>query len=161
MIGLNNMIKFEKINKMQFKNDCKHGEYSNIKLPRRSTTGSAGYDFISPIDVKMLPKRSYLIPTGIKCFMDNDMVLKVYIRSSMAIKHGIRLVNSVAIIDSDFALNTNNDGHIHIAVENIGHEVYEIKIGDKIAQGIICKYYTTDDDDVDAERTGGIGSTGN
>ena len=33
--------------------------------------------------------------------------------------------------------------------------------GDKYAQGIFLKYYLTDDDIAEGQRTGGFGSTGN
>lgn len=154
------MIKFEKINKEQFKKDCNYGKYSDISIPQRSTIGSAGYDIRSPIDINLHPNKTYLIPTGIKCFMDKNIVLQLYIRSSMAIKHNLILLNSVGIVDSDFASNEDNDGHIHICIKNNGNEIYKINIGDKIAQGVFTKYLMTDDDNAHGIRNGGVGSTG-
>ena len=40
--------------------------YNAIKLPRRATKGSAGYDFYTPIDLKIAPQETVLIPTGIR-----------------------------------------------------------------------------------------------
>ena len=80
-------------------------KYFNIKIPERSTTKSAGYDFYSPVDVTLQPNMVYMVPTGIKAFMYPDEVLQIYIRSSMAIKHGIKLTN-----DSGIIMNEDNEG---------------------------------------------------
>ena len=40
--------------------------YNAIKLPRRATKGSAGYDFYTRIDLKIAPQETVLIPTGIR-----------------------------------------------------------------------------------------------
>lgn len=142
--------------------------YYNIKIPERATKYSAGYDFYSPISIRLYPHKVYMIPTGIKAYMDVDEVLQIYIRSSMAIKHGIKLANSVAIIDSDYYNNPDNEGHIFICLENTSITPYTINIGDKIAQGIFMQYWLVDDDkyfsDIElvnqSVRVGGIGSTG-
>lgn len=154
------MRKFEKITKEQWAKDSSV-DYDNIILPVRSTSGSAGYDFVSPVKALLMPRRNYLLPTGIKCQMNSDEVLQVFIRSSMAIKNDITLKNHVGIIDSDYFNNPDNEGHIHIALKNESPYPYEIYVGDKIAQGIFIKYLTTDDDNVKNARNGGFGSTGN
>ena len=46
--------------------------------------------------------RPTLVPTGVKCKLDENKVLQTYIRSSSALKHGLQLANSVGIIDSDY-----------------------------------------------------------
>lgn len=151
---------FEKISEEQFEKNTINAKYENIKIPSRATNNSAGYDFYSPERVILFPNNVYMIPTGIKAYMECDEVLQIYIRSSMAIKHGIKLTNSVGIIDSDYADNNSNEGHIFICLENPTDVIYTIDIGDKIAQGIFTKYLTTGDV-VENERNGGIGSTGN
>ena len=57
--------------------DPKGQYYDNIKLPQRATSGSAGYDFCSPIDVLLGPKESVRIPTGIRCRIDEGYVLEL------------------------------------------------------------------------------------
>jgi len=86
----------------------------------------------------------------------------VHIRSSMAIKKGIRLVNNVGIIDADYYNNPDNEGHIMLALVNTGLEPMVLKKGERVAQGIFYKYLTTDDDkETEKEnRSGGFGSTG-
>lgn len=132
----------------------------NAKLPVRSTSGSAGYDFVTPIDFTLEPGESFMVKTDIKAYMPKDIVLQIYPRSSMGIKKDIMLKNLTGIIDSDYADNPDNEGNIGIVLYNYGTEKREFKAGDRIAQGIFVKFFTADDDTADGERTGGYGSTG-
>lgn len=127
-------------------------------LPSRSTANSAAYDFFSPIDVIIKPGESVLIWTDIKCFMKKNEYLAIYVRSSMGTKR-INLINQVGIIDSDYYGNPDTDGNIGINLYNFGEHPYEIKAGDKIAQGIFSKYLTCGDKPI-TKRKGGFGSTG-
>lgn len=144
---------FEKINK-----------YKDVvfPMPVRKTKTSAGYDICVPEDVALLPGRMVMVPTGVKAYMQEDEFLGVHIRSSMAIKKGIRLVNNVGIIDADYYNNPDNEGHIMLALVNTGLEPMVLKKGERVAQGIFYKYLTTDDDkETEKEdRSGGFGSTG-
>lgn len=130
--------------------------YDEIKLPKRSTTGSAGYDFYMPYDCYLSLGNTKIL-TGIRAVMPQNVVLQLYPRSSLGFKYGFQLINTVGIIDSDYA-NAENEGHIMAKVHlDVPHQFYK---GDKFMQGIFIPYYTTDDDNVTAERVGGIGSTG-
>ena len=51
--------------------------YESVKLPRRATAGSAGYDFYAPVDLVVLPGKTVKIPTGIRVQMETDWVLTV------------------------------------------------------------------------------------
>ncbi len=139
---------------------CKGFEQNDIKLPERSTKFSAGYDFKSLEDFDIEPKQVHIFKTGVKAKMDEDDVLLIFIRSSLAIKKGLQLANNVAVIDADYFSNPDNDGHIMIAIKNTSNEIVSIKKGDKIAQGMFTKYEITIDDRSSNERTGGTGSTG-
>lgn len=132
----------------------------DVILPCRSTKDSAGYDFRSLESYLLKPKESHVFPTGVKAEMEKDEVLYIFIRSSLGIKKGILLSNSVGVIDSDYFGNEKNDGHIMISLTNLSDEDVEIQKGDKIAQGVFMKYLITEDDDATKERKGGIGSTG-
>ena len=131
-------------------------------MPARKTKMSAGYDICVPEDVGLLPGRMVMVPTGVKAYMQEDEFLGVHIRSSMAIKKGIRLVNNMGIIDADYYNNPDNEGHIMLALVNTGLQPLVLKKGERIAQGIFYKYLTTDDDNATEkkERSGGFGSTG-
>lgn len=134
--------------------------YNTILIPKRATRYSAGYDFYSTVKTTLQPNETLLIPTGIKVYMEDDEVLKIYPRSSLGFKYQVGLANTVGIVDKDYTDNLNNEGHIFIKLVNKGDNNVEINIGDAVAQGIFEKYLVTDDDDVINERIGGIGSTG-
>ena len=51
--------------------------YEKIRKPKRSTWGSAGYDFFSPFSFQLNPGESILIPTGVRVLMDNGWVLNI------------------------------------------------------------------------------------
>lgn len=65
------------------------------------------------------------------------------------------------IIDSDYADNPDNEGHIYFQIINLSPFDIQLKKGDIIGQGIIKKYLTTDDDTASGKRVGGFGSTSN
>lgn len=163
------MIKFEKVSYEQFKKDLLKIKpelidsedvikefYNNVKLPKRSTAGSAGYDFVSPIDANLTNRA--LLPTGIRAQMPQNVVLMMYPRSGLGFKTGMRLANSTGVIDSDYYYS-DNEGHIMIKLVR-GFDDLKIHAGDRIAQGIFTNYLTTDDDDTTDVRKGGFGSTG-
>ena len=130
-----------------------------IKLPTRGSQHSAGYDFYSPIDITIQPNESVMIWTDVKASMYWDNVLFLFVRSSMG-KHPIVIANGTGIIDADYYSNEGNDGNIGFRLLNLGSTPYEIKIGDRIGQGVFVKYGTVKDDDTAGLRTGGFGSTG-
>lgn len=132
----------------------------DIRIPQRKTAASAGYDIESAQDMDLPRGKVVIIPTGLKAYMKDDEYLGIHIRSSMAIKHGIILINSTGIIDSDYYNNEDNEGHIMVAVYNTSDQIFHISKGDRIAQGIFTKYLKADDDDSTGTRKGGIGSTG-
>ena len=81
--------------------------YDNIKLPKRATSGSAGYDFYAPVNIVLEPGKTIKIPTGIRAKMEDGWVLKCYPRSGLGFKFRMQLNNTVGIIDSDY-YNSDN-----------------------------------------------------
>ena len=132
--------------------------YNNIKIPARATKGSAGYDFVSPVDFVLKPGEMIKVPSGIRCKIDDGYVLEIYPRSSIGFKYQTMLANTVGIIDSDY-YGAENEGHIIIALMNMGNKELAIKAGERFAQGIFKKYYLAVEEDVNTSRTGGFGST--
>ena len=132
--------------------------YNNIKIPARATKGSAGYDFVSPVDFVLKPGEMIKVPSGIRCKIDDGYVLEIYPRSSIGFKYQTMLANTVGIIDSDY-YGAENEGHIIIALMNMGNKELAIKAGERFAQGIFKKYYLAEEEDVNTSRTGGFGST--
>lgn len=134
--------------------------YDNIKLPKRATTGSAGYDFYSPMAFSLEPGETILIPTGIRVKIEEGWVLKCYPRSGLGFKYRLQLNNTVGIIDSDY-YGSENEGHIFCKLTNDSNEGKSVAIEEKAGfmQGIFVEYGITYDDDIDNLRNGGFGST--
>lgn len=130
-----------------------------IKLPTRATEHSVAYDFYSPVDITIQPKEKAFIWTDIKANMYYDNALLINVRSSMG-KQPIMIANTQGWIESDYANNPDNDGNIGFNLLNLGDTPYEIKVGDRIGQGMFIKYLTTKDDNTTTKRTGGFGSSG-
>ena len=133
----------------------------NFPLPQRQTQASAGYDFYLPEEITLEPGQLTLVPTGVKAYMQPDEFLGMHIRSSMAVKRGLVLVNNVGIIDSDYYNNPDNEGHIMVALINSKEKALTLPAGERIAQGIFYKYLVADGDSQGAKavRGGGFGST--
>ena len=146
--------KFYKVSKEQFGKDC----YDSIKLPKRATGGSAGYDFYAPYDFELKSGEEIIIDTGIRAKIVEGWVLVVLPRSGSGFKYGVRLANTAGVIDSDY-FNADNEGHIKIKLVG-GNKDYSVKTGDAFAQGIFLPFGITEDDDCKEERHGGFGSTG-
>ncbi len=129
-------------------------------LPRRATTGSAGYDFFTPCPIHLAPGETAKIPTGIRCRMEDGWVLQIFPRSGLGFKFRLQLNNTVGIIDSDYYYS-DNEGHIFIKITNDSNEgkTLDLPAGSAFAQGIFMQYGITEDDCVDTVRNGGLGST--
>lgn len=144
------MIKFEKVS------------YADGVIPKRSDSGSAGYDFYSTETVTIEPKTQVMIKTNIKAQMDYNTVLLLFMRSSLGIKKNLMLANTTGVIDSSYYNNEDNEGNIIGAVYNYGNEPVTIQAGDRFMQGVFVEYKVTDaiEEIINEKRTGGIGSTG-
>lgn len=179
------MIKFEKVSFEQFKKDtlnCLSSSimkvktqdefdkeikeiYDNIKLPTRATKGSAGYDFYSPFSFTVNKANEILgfylptvtFPTGIRCMMDSDVCLLLMPKSGIGFKTGVRLANTVGLVDSDYFFS-DNEGHIMVKFVG-GFNDLSVERGQKVMQGIFTNYFTVEDDDTQGIRNGGFGST--
>ena len=156
------MRNFEKISFKQFKKDIIDSKetYNSYNIPVRHTNCSAGYDFESILSFELQPGEIKKIPTGIKVEMNQDEMLMIVVRSSTGFKYNVRMCNQVGIIESDYYNNSSNEGHMWIALQNEGTEVFKVEAGDRIAQGIFVKFLTVDEEEkIDNERNGGLGST--
>ena len=165
------IAKFHKVSFEQFAKDWKdtfeqyseeelRNIYDSLKLPKRATTGSAGYDFFAPADIVLNPGETAKIPTGVRVWMEQDWVLKCYPRSGLGFKYRLQLNNTVGIIDSDYYYS-DNEGQIFAKITNDSNEgkTVEVEAGDGFMQGIFVQYGITLDDDVTEVRNGGFGST--
>lgn len=129
--------------------------------PKRQTVGSAGYDFYLPMDLDMVPGKTYTIGTGVH-LTDEDVpagydgrwFMMLVPRSGLGVRHGLRLVNTVGIIDSDY-----RDEIIATITVDVPTRLVA---GSRFMQGIIIPYLVLEGEDEPwSVRNGGHGSTGN
>lgn len=134
----------------------------NAKVPFRATNGSAGLDLCAAIEEPVTLKggATAVIPTGIAIALpSNEYGAFIFPRSGLAVKHGIGLLNSVGVVDSDYR------GEVMVGVINQISEEYVIQPGERIAQMVIMPVSMMPVEEVaeldDTVRgDGGFGSTG-
>ena len=173
------MIHFEKVSFEQYYKDRTkvetylteeevRSEYDAIKLPKRATTDSAGYDFFAPYTFSLIGTHSdnaenlqilfELISTGIRFVTDNKEVFLACVpRSGLGFRNGFALANTIGVIDSSYFLS-DNEGHIMAKV--YAETDVRVEQGKAFMQGIIVPYLTVDNDkSKEIKRNGGFGST--
>lgn len=173
---MNKVAKFEKVSYEQFKKDwiatfnepndeilrideSVSAAYNILSLPLRATKNSAGYDFVSPLSFCLEPGEDITIPTGVRCKIKDDWALFLFPKSGLGFKYYTRFANTVGIVDADYYFS-DNEGHIFVKLRNEGSSPFSVGAGQKIMQGVFLPYGVTEDDDTDAIRNGGFGSTG-
>ena len=136
-------------------------EWEKIKVPARATAGSAGYDFYLPRTMDFSPRRNQFFPTGIRCVMDEidmNVFLSLVPKSGLGCKYGMRLLNTMGVVDKDYA-HSDNEGHIMCGI-SVERELH-LHAGDKFLQGILQMFFTFHGEkSPTAVRDGGFGSTG-
>jgi dUTP pyrophosphatase len=101
-----------------------------------------------------------MIPTGLIFDIPSGYSLRAHPRSGLAIKQGLTLINSMAIVDEDFINETM------VLLVNTSSELCEIHDGDRIAQAELVRqlqYTMTETNDAPQQKTSridGFGSTG-
>ena len=168
------MVEFKKVSFEQFLKDCNGLQaasamwfasedeirqyYDAIPLPRRATSGSAGYDFYMPFPASFITLSPVMIPTGIRVILEPGQFLMCVPRSGLGFKYSMGLVNTLGIIDSDYAFS-ENEGHIMAKIDT--GVPFKLNTGDRFMQGIILNYSVADHDrPIKKSRNGGFGSTG-
>ena len=138
----------------------KHGKVETI-LPVRGDSRSAGYDFYSKETVIIQPHDSHLFWTDVCAYMQDDEVLMIYVRSSIGVKKGLTLKNTVGVIDASYYANPTNHGNVGVCLYNNSDVPVLIETGERIAQGVFQHYLVADNDTfLSDSRTGGFGSSG-
>ena len=139
--------------------------FNDIIMPLRGSKTSAGYDIYSNEDAIIKPGEKHVFWADVKAYMQDDEVLKIYVRSSIGIKKDMVLRNSVAVIEKDFYSNKSNYGNIGIALRNhsngnhLLHSCNIDKDDSRLVQLWFAPYLQADGYNTTTKRIGGIGST--
>lgn len=133
----------------------------DLPLPAYATVHSAGLDLhaavAEPLDLAPLARA--LVPTGVAIALPEGFEAQVRARSGLAMAHGIGVLNSPGTIDADYR------GEVGVLLINHGHEAFEVKDGERVAQLVIARYIrVTFAESADLRATergaGGFGHTG-
>lgn len=132
-----------------------------VLLPAYETAGAAAVDLRANITkaIKLDLGETALIPTGIAININDDEVAAVILpRSGLGHNHGIKLGNSVGLIDADY------QKELFVSIKNTGNGVYKINPQDRIAQMLFTPVIRAEFVEVEEFSTltdrGGFGSTG-
>ena len=106
--------------------------HNNAVIPKYQSKGASGFDFHSTEDTVIMPGDTTIVGTGLAFEIPEGKEIQVRPRSGMSAKSKIRVANSPGTIDADFR------GEVKIILDNIGMMPYTIKIGDRIAQGVVA-----------------------
>ena len=135
---------------------------TDLPLPKRATSGSAGLDLRACIDgpLDLAPGGAELIPTGVAIHLaDPTLAAMIIPRSGLGHKHGIVLGNLVGLIDSDY------QGELLISCWNRGTKAFRIEPGERIAQLVVVPVVPVEFEVVESfaesrRGSGGFGHTG-
>tara|TARA_B100001540_G_scaffold298996_1_gene303018 strand:+ start:1609 stop:2046 length:438 start_codon:yes stop_codon:yes gene_type:complete len=132
-----------------------------VNLPSYKTDGSSGMDLMAFIDspIKIEPKKSFLIPTGLSIAIPDDCEIQIRPRSGLAAKSNISVLNTPGTIDSDYR------GELKVILFNHGDKDFFIKNNDRIAQMVLMPILKIEFEEVEnlsntTRGSGGFGSTG-
>lgn len=101
-------------------------------IPKYSYLSDSGFDLHSVESIRIPPFGRALVPTGIKIEFDEGLEIQVRPKSGLAINEGLTVLNTPGTVDSGY------NGEIKVIVFNTNNTPYTIKIGQKIAQGVLC-----------------------
>ena len=133
----------------------------NSKLPTYKTLGSSGMDLMANNKkiIKIYPGKTSLIPTGISVAIPNNYEIQIRPRSGLAINKSISILNTPGTVDSDYR------GEIKIILINLSKKPFIVKLGDRVAQMVVCPIVKVKLKEVkklpkSIRGKGGFGSTG-
>lgn len=146
--------------KLDFKFIPTEGGYV-VPAPYRASDGAAGLDLHAALDeaVTIEPGARAGIPLGIAVAIPHGFVGLLCSRSSLGVKHGLTMANSVGVIDEDYR------GQMQVWFVNTSSEPYTVQPGDRVCQLLLLPYAAGEPHEVeelgDTDRgSGGFGSTG-
>lgn len=151
---------------LDFKMNLSFVNKSNNPDPEYATAGSSGFDLRANLtkEIRLSPKGGFaIIPTGLFFEIPDNFEIQIRSRSGLAAKNQVAVLNSPGTIDADYR------GEIKVILINHGLNEFEVKHGDRIAQGIVANVIAKNilnlnkisEISEDTQRgSGGFGSTG-
>ena len=129
------------------------------KIPVYQQQGDAGFDFYCVEDTVVPANSIAILPTGVSMAIPEGYEVQVRLRSGVALKTPLILANAPGTIDSGFR------GEVGILVRNCSSCDFLVRKGERIAQGVLCRYFSALFDEVanlpeSSRDQGGFGSTG-
>ncbi len=129
------------------------------RIPEYAHPTDSGMDLYSDEEIVIPAGNRALVHTGIALALPQNTEGQVRSKSGLALKFGLQVLNSPGTID------TNYRGEICVILLNTSDTDYTVEVGQKIAQLVICPFYTcktelVDDLDATDRGEGGFGSTG-
>jgi dUTP pyrophosphatase len=128
-------------------------------LPKYQTAGAAGMDIQSAENFRLSPGRTVAVKTGLAFAVPEGYEMQVRSRSGLAAKHAVFVTNGIGTIDCDYR------GEVMVILTNLGSQMFDINVGDRIAQLVIAPtyrpaVYERNELPTTERGTGGLGSTG-
>jgi len=105
-------------------------------VPKQAHDTDAGFDVFSRVRIEIQPHTIENIPVWVKVAMPKGKVCLVFPRSSLPLKKGLMLSNSVWVVDAWYRWE------IHMQLYNLNNEPVLIDRGEKIWQLIFMDYST-------------------
>ena len=137
-----------------------HRLHPHVALPGYQTAGAAAFDLAASEAIVIAPGEVTLVPTGLVVEVPAGMFLAVFARSSTPLKRGLMVANGVGVVDSDYC---GPRDELKVPVVNITSASVEVRVGDRIAQGIVLpapRVTWEEVTEVTGESRGGFGATG-
>ena len=133
--------------------------FAGLELPAYATDGAAGMDVLAAEDVTLAPGARHAVATGLAVAIPHGFEIQVRPRSGLALKFGITVPNTPGTIDSDYR------GELKVILINHGHDPFEVRRGDRIAQLVLApvtraSWLKVEELDETLRGEGGFGSTG-
>ena len=132
-----------------------------VEIPIYKTSGASAMDLMAftKHPIKLAPKSSCLIPTGLSVAFPKEYEIQIRPRSGLVAKYNISVLNTPGTIDSAYR------GEIKIILFNHGDKEFIINNKDRIAQMILTPVHKMILEEVDSlpdsvRGKGGFGSTG-
>ena len=123
-------------------------------LPTAAYPGDSGLDLYSAEDLILSPFERRAVRTGIRIALPVGTEGQIRGRSGLALENGISVLNSPGTIDTGYR------GEILVILINFDAKAFQIKIGMRIAQLVVCPVISTEVEEASTLPPGGRGSSG-